>query len=249
MRFRPRRHFNRNRKVGFQIAKRPKDCCAQKRAVRCAPDRLETAGSVIYPRSAVLSEEETLGVARSFGMTWTANNSTDGAFRPARDHQSRIVRPRSLLRLFQFVLSETRLLCPVRRQWCHPAERDDRNFRRLVEKPEASHLTRKDIQSSIASADTLRAVVMASASVSATTMKRTNPIFGADPARRRVFQLQIFWYRSTMARALSGLSLVTMFKPIRAARSALSGEWAPYHNGGCGFCSGSNSIGTFSNWW
>ena len=41
-----------------------------------------------------------------------------------------------------------------------------------------------------------------------------------------------------MARVLPGMSLVTMFKPLRAARSALSGEWAPYHSGGCGFCSG-----------
>ena len=39
-----------------------------------------------------------------------------------------------------------------------------------------------------------------------------------------------------------------MCRPLRAARSALSGECAPYQSGGCGFCSGSISIGTFSNW-
>ena len=39
-----------------------------------------------------------------------------------------------------------------------------------------------------------------------------------------------------------------MCRPLRAARSALSGECAPYQSGGCGFWNGSISIGTFSNW-
>src|SRR3954466_12318576 len=50
-----------------------------------------------------------------------------------------------------------------------------------------------------------------------------------------------------MARALSGMSLVTMFRPLRAARSALSGECAPYQSGGCGFWEGLHFIGTVSN--
>src|SRR5215471_16127037 len=46
------------------------------------------------------------------------------------------------------------------------------------------------------------------------------------------------------SRVSSGGSRLTTLRLRRAARSALSGACTPYQIGGCGFCSGSISIGT-----